>query len=257
MGLVALVVACGIAAQSPILVSFGVQPDCSAPAIADVGRGSARNDDPVNRWATEIAAAANRFDVQPQWIRVIMQAESGGIPSAISPAGAMGLMQIMPDTWIALRQRYGLDADPYEPADNIMAGVAYMRELLDRYGTPDVLAAYNAGPGRLDDYLLAGRPLPDETRRYLETVGPELVPRLPLRALPGGALARPSGLRSRKLVADKGTKRSTASALFVQRASIPAAIVMHSKGSAGAADLIANSSGDGLFVSRYDQGSGS
>jgi hypothetical protein len=71
MTLVALMVACGIAAQSPIFVSFEAQPDCSAPAVADVAAGSARSGDPASRWTTEIAAAAHRFGVQPQWIRVI------------------------------------------------------------------------------------------------------------------------------------------------------------------------------------------
>ena len=104
-----------------------------------------------------------------------MRAESGGVPSVTSPAGAMGLMQIMPATWAGLRRRYGLGADPYEPHDNVLAGVAYMRELLNRYGSPGFLAAYNAGPERLDDHLLTGRPLPDETRRYLAMVGPQLV----------------------------------------------------------------------------------
>ena len=75
-----------------------------------------------------------------------MQAESGGEMRAVSPKGAMGLMQIMPDTWAELRSRYGLGADPYDPHDNIMAGTAYLRELHDRFGERGFLAAYNAGP---------------------------------------------------------------------------------------------------------------
>ena len=77
-----------------------------------------------------------------------MRAESFGDVRAMSPKGAMGLMQIMPETWAALRSRYGLGADPYDAHDNIMAGAAYLRELHDRYGTPGFLAAYNAGPAR-------------------------------------------------------------------------------------------------------------
>ena len=53
----------------------------------------------------------------------------------------MGLMQIMPKTWIELRARYGLGADPYDPHDNILAGAAYIRQLHDRYGSPGFLAA--------------------------------------------------------------------------------------------------------------------
>lgn len=83
----------------------------------------------------------------------------------------MGLMQIMPQTYAELRWRYGLGDDPYRPRDNIMAGAAYLREMLDRYGPTGFIAAYNAGPGRVDEYLTTGRPLPDETFRYVAEVG--------------------------------------------------------------------------------------
>jgi cell division septation protein DedD len=91
-----------------------------------------------------------------------------------SGAGAMGLMQVMPATYDGLRERYNLADDPFDPHDNIMAGVAYMREMYELYGTPGFLAAYNAGPSRLDDYLANVRPLPDETRRYVAMIGPNL-----------------------------------------------------------------------------------
>jgi len=58
-----------------------------------------------------------------------MAMESGGDVLALSPQGAMGLMQIMPNTWAGLRARHGLGADPYEPRDNILAGAAYLREM--------------------------------------------------------------------------------------------------------------------------------
>jgi hypothetical protein len=96
-----------------------------------------------------------------------MQAESGGVVRAVSPKGAMGLMQIMPDTWDELRSRYGLGPDPYDPHDNIIAGTAYLRELLDRYGERGFLAAYNAGPSRYEEHLATGRPLPSETLSYM------------------------------------------------------------------------------------------
>ena len=67
---------------------------------------------------------------------------------------------------------YGLGADPYDPRDNILAGAAYIRELYDRYGAPGFLAAYNAGPGRYERHLAAGRPLPDETQAYVATLAP-------------------------------------------------------------------------------------
>ena len=82
-----------------------------------------------------------------------MRQESDGQEQAVSSAGAMGLMQVMPDTYDDLRQRHPLGSDPFEPHDNIMAGAAYIREMHDRYGAPGFLAAYNAGPLRLDGYL--------------------------------------------------------------------------------------------------------
>jgi hypothetical protein len=101
-----------------------------------------------------------------------MQAESGGDVRAVSPKGAMGLMQIMPETWATLRLRYGLGADPFDPHDNILAGAAYLRELHDRYGSPGFLAAYNAGPARYEDHLATGQPLPAETRAYVAVLAP-------------------------------------------------------------------------------------
>ena len=170
MDLVTLVVACGLAARSPIFVAVGTQPDCAAPAMMANNDGA----DPIDRWSSEIAAASRRFHIPEHWVEAIMRVESAGNPSVTSPAGAMGLMQIMPATWQALRDRYDLGTDPYQPRDNIIGGVAYVRELLDRYGAPDFLAAYNAGPERLNDHLATGRPLPDETLRYMALLGPQL-----------------------------------------------------------------------------------
>lgn len=97
-----------------------------------------------------------------------MRVESRANSRAVSRAGAMGLMQIMPATWAGLRVRYGLGPDPFDVRDNIMAGAAYLREMHDRYGNASaMLAAYNAGPGRYDDYVSRGRPLPAETIGYL------------------------------------------------------------------------------------------
>ena len=84
----------------------------------------------------------------------MLRAESAGDVHAISSAGAWGLMQVMPDTWAGLRARYRLGRDPYDPHDNIMAGTAYLREMWDRYGDVGaMLAAYNAGPGRVKSWL--------------------------------------------------------------------------------------------------------
>ena len=124
-------------------------------------------------YAAYIAEASRRFGVPVAWIMAVMRAESAGDMQAVSRKGAMGLMQLMPDTWAGLRVRHGLGRDPFDPHDNILAGTAYLREMFDRYGNVGaMLAAYNAGPGRYDEYLSAGRPLPAETRDYVAAIFP-------------------------------------------------------------------------------------
>ena len=101
-----------------------------------------------------------------------MRVESFGDARAVSPKGAIGLMQVMPRTYAELRVRHHLGADPCDPRDNILAGAAYLREMLDRYGSPGFLAAYNAGPARYDEHLINGRPLPRETQVYIAKLSP-------------------------------------------------------------------------------------
>jgi soluble lytic murein transglycosylase-like protein len=130
---------------------------------------------PLARWQSYIAEASTRFGVPAAWIERVMRAESAGQTQfqgrpITSRAGAMGLMQLMPATWAAMRARLGLGADPYDPRDNILAGTFYLRLMYDRFGYPGLFAAYNAGPGRYADHLANGRPLPGETRAYLATV---------------------------------------------------------------------------------------
>ena len=146
---------------------FAVPPFATANA-QDVSIARASRADPHARF---IAEAAQRFGLPERWIRAVMRAESAGEVRAISSAGAMGLMQLMPATWAELRVRHRLGTNPYDPRDNILAGAAYLREMFDRYGSPDFLAAYNAGPGRYEEYL-AGRPLPAETRAYVASLVP-------------------------------------------------------------------------------------
>lgn len=125
--------------------------------------------------AAFVAEAAQRFGIPELWIVAVKRAESAGDVRALSSAGAMGLMQVMPDTWAELRRRHGLGRDPYDPRDNILAGAAYLREMFDRYGTvPAMLAAYNAGPARYDAHLRTGRALPAETRAYVALLAPQL-----------------------------------------------------------------------------------
>jgi D-alanyl-D-alanine carboxypeptidase len=128
-------------------------------------------DDP---WGPYIREAAERFRVPGRWVRAVMHQESGGEQQATSSAGAMGLMQVMPATYEGLRVRYQLDDDPYDPHNNILAGTAYIREMYDRFGAPGFLAAYNAGPDRVDRYLARQAALPEETVNYVAAITPNL-----------------------------------------------------------------------------------
>ncbi|MGW1419881.1 lytic transglycosylase domain-containing protein [Bradyrhizobium manausense] len=134
----------------------------------------------AHSFAGFINEASQRFGIAPNWIRSVQSMESAGDVHARSPKGAMGLMQIMPATWAELRERYNLGNDPYDPHDNILAGTAYLRELFDRYGSPGVFAAYNAGPSRYEEHL-AGGSLPDETRVYVAKLANLLAIELPPR----------------------------------------------------------------------------
>ncbi|MBI5014271.1 MAG: transglycosylase SLT domain-containing protein [Deltaproteobacteria bacterium] len=110
-----------------------------------------------------VARAAGTYGLDPALIRAVIQAESGGNVRAISPAGAQGLMQLMPETARAL----GV-VDPFDPEQNVLAGSRFLKSLLDRYdgNLESALAAYNAGPGRVD----RGGTLPRETREYVGRV---------------------------------------------------------------------------------------
>jgi soluble lytic murein transglycosylase-like protein len=165
----------------------------SAPALAETPPpATIMAHDPL---AAAIAEAAARFAIPEPWIRAVIAVESAGDPRAVSHAGAMGLMQVMPGTWAALRQQHRLGDDPFDPRDNILAGTAYLRAMFDRYGNIGaMLAAYNAGPGRYDAYLQTGRPLPAETRAYVATLVPRLDGSAPPIRPPTAADWREAGL---------------------------------------------------------------
>jgi soluble lytic murein transglycosylase-like protein len=82
----------------------------------------------------------------------------------------MGLMQLMPGTWVELSVSYGLGLDPFDPRDNILAGTAYLKEMHDRFGSAGFLAAYDAGPSRYEQHLATGQPLPPDTVDYVAAV---------------------------------------------------------------------------------------
>jgi soluble lytic murein transglycosylase-like protein len=119
------------------------------------------------RWSPQydplIRQHASQHRVRPELVRAVIQVESAFNPRAVSPKGAMGLMQLMPAT----AKQFGV-IDPFNPAENIRAGVSYLRQLLDRYDHDEqlALAAYNAGPGAVDKY---GSKVPPykETQNYV------------------------------------------------------------------------------------------
>lgn len=148
----------------PAIAVLAVMPAAAANAPA-----------PAHPYAAHVAEAAQRFGIPETWIWAVMRVESNGDPAAISRAGAIGLMQIMPATWAMLTARYGLGDSPWDVRANIHAGAAYLREMVDRYGDlPTAFAAYNAGPGRVDDWRRRGRPLPAETIAYVAKIAPIL-----------------------------------------------------------------------------------
>jgi hypothetical protein len=171
MDLVTIFTACALGLKVELFVPLGALDDCISSLRAGAPVAPRTRLPIVDRWGAYITEAAQQFGTPEAWIRAVMHAESRGIADATSPAGAIGLMQIMPQTYAGLRARYGLGANAYDPHDNIIAGTAYMSEMIEAFGIPNFLVAYNTGPARLEDHLRRGRPLPEETRRYLAQIG--------------------------------------------------------------------------------------
>ena len=177
--------------RRPALLSF-IDARPSAPSVYDEEHrmSSAQL---LNRWDAFVTEASQRFHVPKAWIRAVMRQESGGRTMLgqdkpiVSSAGAIGLMQVMPATYDQMAQAHKLGDDPMNARDNIMAGTAYLRWLHQRYGYPKMFAAYNAGPGRVEQ----GGRLPAETRAYISGIASTL------RTAKGGEdmvnLTRPDG----------------------------------------------------------------
>lgn len=126
-------------------------------------------------WSAEVHEASRRFHLPEEWIAGVITAESGGRAliagrPITSKAGAMGLMQLMPETWAEMRDIHRLGPNPFDARDNILAGSAYLGAMYRRFGYPGLFAAYNAGPSRYARFLQDKERLPNETLLYLAKI---------------------------------------------------------------------------------------
>ncbi|HET6523548.1 lytic transglycosylase domain-containing protein [Sphingopyxis sp.] len=174
-------IAARIAAAALVaLAPLGCRAAAASPASPASGH--------AHPYAAHVTEASQRFGIPEAWIWRVMHTESRGNRRAVSPVGAMGLMQIMPGTWAMLSARHRLGADPFDARMNILAGAAYLRAMWDRYRDVRLmLAAYNAGPGRADAYAAGRRRLPAETRAYVA----QIVSSLGVSGVSPAAPARP------------------------------------------------------------------
>ncbi len=145
----------GIPVLPPVVPRDG---ESTASLPAPTGEAAARFDDLVR-------AAAAREGLDPSLVRAVVRAESNFDPQAVSPAGAKGLMQLTDATARSL----GV-TDVFDPAQNVAAGTRYLKQLLTRFGgdLPRALAAYNAGPGAVEQF--GGVPPFTETEQYVRRV---------------------------------------------------------------------------------------
>jgi len=152
------------ASQSPFFV---LPPpavlDATVAAFAPLAEGC--DSLPAAEVDALVEGAARRQDLEKETLRSVMRQESAFRPCALSPKGAMGLMQLMPATAI----QFGV-ANPFDPAGNVEAGATFLKQLLVRYGGDLTLAlgAYNAGPAKVD--AAVGIPKIPETQEYVKDI---------------------------------------------------------------------------------------
>ena len=153
----------GFTEMAAILVA-GYEPELEPPSPPPAPVPPAKPAIPEPSPRELVEAAAKHAGLPPKFMHSVVRAESGYKTDAVSPKGAIGLMQLMPATAQAFH------ADPNVPEQNVEAGAAYLRELLIKYNgdTQRALAAYNAGPGAVDKYN--GVPPYAETQTYIERV---------------------------------------------------------------------------------------
>jgi soluble lytic murein transglycosylase-like protein len=190
--------------SQPIVLNLAVQKSVvAAPAKPSIFQEEQAMpaSERIGRWEPLIRQAAKRFKVPAEWIRAVMRQESGGRTMIaedmpiVSDAGAMGVMQVMPRTYTEMAQQYGLGSDPYNARDNIFAGAAYLKWLHLKYGYPAMFAAYNDGPGNIENHLYRGRPLPDETKGYIAGIAKSLGDKLVVADLSKVTLTQPDGVK--------------------------------------------------------------
>jgi hypothetical protein len=188
----ALAVCCGMPAH-------GAPKPAAAPPNAFQREQAMTPGERITRWKPIVTKASHRVGVPVAWINAVMRVESGGrtmlsdTTPMVSSKGAIGLMQVLPATYDEMRAQYGLGPDPFNARDNINAGAAYLKWLRGKYGYPAMFAAYNAGPGQVDDLLARGKPLPAETRTYVARVGAILDIGADGTAINAARLTRPDG----------------------------------------------------------------
>ena len=142
--------------------AHAVQSAQSATAVQQAEKS--RSDVSNPELSRTIHAAAAKYAVDPKLISAVAEVESGGNQSAVSPAGAVGVMQLMPET------AAGLGVNPYDMKSNVEGGAKYLREMLDTFDgdVKKAVAAYNAGPNAVKAY--GGVPPYAETQNYVNNV---------------------------------------------------------------------------------------
>ncbi|MBO5651469.1 MAG: lytic transglycosylase domain-containing protein [Selenomonas sp.] len=157
----------GVAASDKAPVTAGENKKQPLPEVQKLkNSGKVLADMPLadQNLSTLIEAAARKYKVDPKLVAAVAEVESNGNQEAVSSAGAIGVMQLMPDTAASL------GVDPYNKQQNIEGGAKYLRQMLDTFGgdTKKAVAAYNAGPGAVKDY--GGVPPYKETQNYVNKV---------------------------------------------------------------------------------------